>query len=184
VGSGTGSQVGDATARERTGRGWEEWFELLDDAGCRAASHREIADHLTRHHAEIGGWWVQTVTVHYERARGLRAVHETTRGFVAGISRTVDVPVERLFEAFVEPQLRRAWLADDSFEIRRSTPYRSVRANFRGVQASLVAGFDSKGPGKSLVAVSHEKLDSPEAVDESKQFWRARLDALRDFLTG
>jgi hypothetical protein len=33
----------DDTIRERTGRGWEEWFYLLDAEGMGERSHREIA---------------------------------------------------------------------------------------------------------------------------------------------
>jgi len=32
----------DETIRERTGRGWEEWFELLDEWGAADRPHREI----------------------------------------------------------------------------------------------------------------------------------------------
>src|SRR5215208_2323412 len=33
----------DEMIRERTGRGWEEWFDLLDEWGAADKSHREIA---------------------------------------------------------------------------------------------------------------------------------------------
>jgi hypothetical protein len=33
----------DAAIRERTGRGWEEWFDALDEWGGGERSHREIA---------------------------------------------------------------------------------------------------------------------------------------------
>jgi hypothetical protein len=33
----------DATIRERTGRGWEDWFDRLDGWGAAALPHREIA---------------------------------------------------------------------------------------------------------------------------------------------
>ena len=33
----------DETIRERTGRGWEEWFDLLDEAGAADMTHRETA---------------------------------------------------------------------------------------------------------------------------------------------
>ena len=45
----------------------------------------------------------------YERARGLRAPGEHADGFAVTASKTVGVPVERLFDAFVDavapPQL-------------------------------------------------------------------------------
>ena len=33
----------DAKIRQRTGRGWEEWFEVLDEWGAADRSHRETA---------------------------------------------------------------------------------------------------------------------------------------------
>ena len=33
----------DEKIRERTGRGWEEWFDLLDAWGAPERTHREIA---------------------------------------------------------------------------------------------------------------------------------------------
>src|SRR5690606_5826605 len=46
--AGTGEEVPqlvcpDERIRERTGRGWEEWFDLLDTWDARAMGHTEIA---------------------------------------------------------------------------------------------------------------------------------------------
>src|SRR4051794_41468791 len=59
----------DATIRERTGRGWEEWFDLLDEAGGAGMSHREMARWLAEHEgADALAWNVQAVGARYERA--------------------------------------------------------------------------------------------------------------------
>src|SRR3954467_10954258 len=42
----------DATIRERTGRGWEEWFDLLDEWGMAELPHKEIARRVA---AGLGG---------------------------------------------------------------------------------------------------------------------------------
>src|SRR5262245_24422043 len=72
----------DDTIRERTGRGWEEWFDLLDEWGAAQRPHREIsrwvADQLG---IEPLAWNAQAVTISYERARGGRAVGERENGF-------------------------------------------------------------------------------------------------------
>ncbi len=65
--------VSDEVIRERTGRGWEEWFELLDDWGASERTHTETARWL-REAQEVDGWSSQAVTVSYERARMGRAV--------------------------------------------------------------------------------------------------------------
>src|ERR671918_172387 len=92
--------VSDGVIRRRTGRGWEEWFELLDESGALVKPHREIARWL-QSEQRIDGWSSQSVTVSYERARGRRGVGEHADGFAITASKTVAVPVDRLYDAFV-----------------------------------------------------------------------------------
>ena len=97
---------------ERTGRGWEEWFDLLDEWGAAERTHREIARWVAEQQGiEPLAWNAQAVVGSYERARGLRAVGEHADGFRVSSSKTVAVPVERLYDAFVEPAKREALAA-------------------------------------------------------------------------
>src|SRR6266508_988043 len=84
----------DAEIRRRTGRGWEEWFDLLDEWHADELAHKEIARRVADE-LEIKPlvWEAQAVTVSYERARGLRAVGQRTDGFAITASKTVAVPV-------------------------------------------------------------------------------------------
>ena len=61
--------------------------------GRGQAPHREIARWVAEQHG-IDGWSAQSVTVSYERARGLRAVGEHADGFAITASKTVAVPVD------------------------------------------------------------------------------------------
>ncbi|HET9545067.1 MAG TPA: DUF4287 domain-containing protein, partial [Gaiellaceae bacterium] len=79
-----------------TGRRWKEWFAVLDAWGANERKHGEIARRLRSEHG-VPGWWSQTVTVGYERARGLRVKHERPDGFSVSVSRTVAAPAERLY---------------------------------------------------------------------------------------
>ena len=118
----------DEAIRARTGRGWEEWFDLLDEWGAAERTHREIA----RWVAEQQGihplaWNAQAVAGSYERARGLRAVGEHADGFTITASKTVAVPVDRLYDAFVDPSLRERWLPDGELRERTALKPQSVR---------------------------------------------------------
>lgn len=84
--------VGEAALLAATGKPWRHWFALLDGAGAKAMDHGSIVKVLAKARG-ISGWWQQMITVAYERARGLRQRHETTKGFTANISRTVQVPL-------------------------------------------------------------------------------------------
>ena len=60
----------DETIRERTGRGWEEWFDLLDEAGAADMTHRETARWLAdREGLHPLAWNVQAVVGGYDKAR-------------------------------------------------------------------------------------------------------------------
>src|SRR3954463_1223990 len=101
----------DETIRERTGRGWEEWFDLLDEAGAADMSHREIARRVDAEQgADLLAWNVQAVVGSYERARKGRQVGEHEDGFTVTASKTVAVPIERLYAAFVDADQRARWL--------------------------------------------------------------------------
>ena len=66
-------------------------------------------------------WEAQAVTISYERGRGMRAVGQHTDGFRITASKTVDVPAERLFDAFVDETQRRQWLPDGELRERTAT---------------------------------------------------------------
>lgn len=80
----------DEAIRQRTGRGWEDWFDLLDDWGATERPHREIARWVAEQQgAEPLAWNVQAVAWSYELARGLRAVGEKPEGFAITASKTM-----------------------------------------------------------------------------------------------
>ena len=88
--------------------------------GAAERSHTEIARWVAGEHG-VKGWSSQSVTVSYERARGGRAVGEHVDGFAITASKTVAVPVERLYEAFVNGSRRKRWLPDGKLRVRTSS---------------------------------------------------------------
>ena len=169
---------GDSTLRERTGQGWEHWLAVLDDWGALDRSHTEIARHL-RENLDVDGWWAQTITVGYERARGRRAVGENAQGFTAGASRTVNVSVEALYDAFMEESRRERWLGDAELEVRTATRPKGARFNWGGGPTRVIVGFEAKGETKSVVALSHERLGDAAEAERLKGVWRSALTALK-----
>src|SRR5712691_12672918 len=69
----------DAVLKEKTGCTWERWVKALDRAQAYTWSHREIATYVHEKY-KIPGWWAQTVTVDYERIKGLRAIGQRRDG--------------------------------------------------------------------------------------------------------
>ncbi|MBA2595514.1 MAG: hypothetical protein H0V00_02700 [Chloroflexia bacterium] len=93
-------------------------------------------DRAARH--GIDGWWAQGVTVGYERARGMRALHERPDGFSMSASKTFSVPLERLFAAFVDPDERERWLDGVELCNRTNQPAKSARCDVLPGETRLV----------------------------------------------
>ena len=170
----------DEKIRERTGRGWEEWFGMLDEWGAAGRSHRETARWL----AEQQGlhplaWNVQAVASSYERARGLREPGEKNDGFAITASKTVGVPVERLYDAFVDDSLRTDWLPDGQLSARTATKPRSARFDWGEGQTRVNVTFLAKGENKSTIALEHRRMASADEAERMKNYWRAGFAALK-----
>ena len=175
--------VSDEVIRRRTRRGWEEWFDLLDDSGAIAMPHREIARWLEAEHG-IDGWTAQSVTVSYERARGRRAVGEHADGFAITAQKTVAVPVDRLYDAFVDESLRKRWLSGGRLRARTATKPKSARFDWGDGPTRVIVGFEAKGDAKSVVAIEHARLPDAAEAQLMKAFWRDRLALLKEVLEG
>lgn len=173
--------MSDAAIRRRTGRGWEDWFALLDEWGAAERTHPEIARWVAAEHG-IGGWDAQAVTVTYERARALRAVGEGPGGFTVTASKTVAVPVDRLFDAVADPALRERWLPGADLRERTATRPRSARFDWGDGGTRVNAYFAAKGGDRSTVALQHERLPDGGEADRLKAFWRERVAALKEVL--
>ncbi|HEU4747184.1 MAG TPA: hypothetical protein VFS56_01695, partial [Gemmatimonadaceae bacterium] len=92
----------DTVIKEKTGCPWELWVKALDYHGAAEMSHREIAS-LVHTKYKVSGWWSQAVTVGYERIKGIRARGQRLDGsYEASKSRTYNVPVKTLFDAWAD----------------------------------------------------------------------------------
>ena len=175
--------VADERVVEATGRGWHAWFRVLDEWGAPTRSHTEIARYLRETHG-VPGWYSQSITVGYERARGLRAPGEKADGFAVTATRTVGVPVERLFEAFDDETMRESWLPGADLRVRTATAPKSARYDWEDGSTRVIVGFEPAGDAKSRVALSHERLPDAETADGMKSWWRERLTTLKAQLEG
>jgi hypothetical protein len=171
----------DEVLAARTGHTWGEWFALLDAWGAVERPHPEIARWLNSEHG-VPGWWAQEVTVGYEMAIGRRRPGEGSDGFSVSASKTVGVPVERLFAAVVDDDIREVWLLGASIRVRTATPYRTARFDWADGSSRLAVGFTAKGEARSTVAMEHERLPNTETAEQMKAFWRERLTVLQRLL--
>jgi uncharacterized protein YndB with AHSA1/START domain len=170
----------DENIRARTGRGWEEWFDLLDEWGAADRTHREVARWLAEQQGAVPlAWNVQAVVGSYELARGLRQVGEHDDGFMATVSKTVAVPVDRLYAAFADEALRARWLPDGNLRERTALPPKSVRFDWGDGATRVNVFFTPKGDANSTASVQHSRLADGGEAERMKAFWRERVSALK-----
>ncbi len=174
--------MSDAKIKEKTGCTWERWVYALDRKGAEKMSHREIAA-IVNEKYKVDGWWSQTVTVGYERIKGLRARGQRRDGsYEAGKSRTFNVPVTTLFDAWADPAVRRRWLDGEGVKVRTATAPKSMRLDWAD-DGIIAVGFMAKGKSKSSVALAHTKLPDKETAERLKDYWSERLGALGKVLS-
>ncbi|MBI3957121.1 MAG: hypothetical protein HY340_04005 [Candidatus Kerfeldbacteria bacterium] len=174
----TRKPISDAAVRTATGKTLEAWLHILDKAGAKKMRHPEIARLLSKKY-KVPGWWCQMVTVEYERARGRRKLHETTMGFQVSATKTVAVPLARLYAQWDEPSLRRRWLpGSGEMVIRTATKNKSMRITWVDGATHVEVSFLPKGKNRSQVSVQHKKIATQTAAKKHQIFWRKTLTAL------
>lgn len=174
--------MSDATIKAKTGCTWKRWVNALDYAKAATWTHGEIADYV-HEKFHVPGWWAQSVTVGYERIKGLRAIGQRRDGgFEANKSRVFAVPIARLYRAFRDTRLRSRWLSDEEFTVRSATRNKYMRLTWPG-RTLVQIGFISKGAAKSQVAIQHGPFPDRAAATRMKEYWTERLAALGTVLT-
>jgi len=177
---GVHGRIGEDAVRARTGRGWGQWFAILDRAGAGTKNHKEIVGLLTSRY-ELSSWWQQTITVTYEQERGLRRRHQKSDGFAITRSRVVPASLVTLYRAWTDGRQRARWLSEARFRVSTATRGKSLRLVWEdGTRVDI--GFASRGPGKSQVSVQHRKLPTAAEATRAKRYWTERLSALVEVL--
>jgi len=171
----------DDALKRGSGRGVAAWLEILDAWGATQRKHPEIARWLVSEHG-IGGWWAQSITVGYERARGMRAVHQQPGGFAISVTKTINVAPDRIPEAWTDASLRAAWLPDAPLRARPSRSVRSASFDWDDPPSRVVMYLTPMGEAKAQLAVAHEKLPDADSAASFKALWRERLEVLKEVL--
>lgn len=171
---------GDAVAAA-TGKNWKQWLSVLDRAGAKNMTHKEIVAVVRDRHS-VGPWWQQMVTVGYEQARGLRQKHESAGGYKIGRSKTVGVPLSKLYTAWHDAKLRDRWIGEGPLVVRKATRNKSMGITWCDKKTKVEVNFYAKGNGKAQVSVEHIKLPDAKRAEQMKQYWGKKLDRLKKTL--
>ena len=177
------AKITSAAVMAKTGKTWEQWLAVLDQAGARKMDHKSIAAFLHKQHL-LSGWWSQMVTVGYEQARGMRAKHQKPSGYEISRSATVGVPIKTLFDAWLDDRTRRDWLEHSRIVIRKAIPPKSIRITWVDGETTLDVNFYAKGKDKSQITVQHGKLANSKLAAHMKAYWGEQLERLEKLMVG
>ena len=180
------SEASPEAVIKATGKAPEEWNAILDAAGARELTHKEIAELLREKH-NVSPWWSQHVTVEYERARGMREMYQTTPGYQVSASKTLPISLSRLYRMFSDESRRGQWLPEAPITIRKDTPEKTTRLTWTdgdGTASNVDISYYASGDHKSRITVMHSKLTDTDDVETRRSYWKAALERLAECVAG
>lgn len=170
--------VSDEAVRRASGKGHAEWFALLDAWGATDRTHTEIATWL-REVQGVPGWWTQSITVDYERARGMRSRHQMADGFSVGATRTIAIDPRLALAAFTDLAIRERWLPGATLRQRPTRAANTARFDWSDPPSRVVVTIVPKDAGRSVVGVVHERIQDAADAARLKGQWRGWLGDLK-----
>lgn len=174
----------DDAVLKATRRNWKQWFALLDKAGVSKSDHKTIVA-TVKSSGETSPWWQQTVTVQYERERGLRDIHQRSGGhYEISRLRTFQISAEALIEWVTDGRKRSRWI-----ETRLPKPQRKILSGnplftfpWPDNKTTLLIVVESKGPDKASITIVHRDLAGPAECEKKKAYWTERVDLLKQLI--
>ena len=166
--------MGDEALNTATGRGWDEWFTLLDAAGAADWTHPQIVRWLAEEHA-VPAWWCQGVTVGFEQARGLRLPGQRQDGsFEVSASRTLPLGQQDALTVVIEAVSLGLGTTPQSES--RAVNYLTARWALHGRETLLATANPAKA-GRTSVSLAHQRLAESVDVAPAKAALQAWLAA-------
>jgi hypothetical protein len=107
---------------------------------------------------------------------------EKEGGFEIGVSKTINVPIDILYNSWVDDKARNKWLPKEKITIRKSTLNKSARITWSDNTTSLSVDFYPKGENKSQVVVQHQKITDSKMATKMKAYWGDVLESLKSLL--
>jgi hypothetical protein len=160
-----------------TGRGWREWFTILDQAGAARLPRTDISRFLQEDQG-LSNWWSRMVAAGYEQTLGRRDGIWVGESHTARSRRSFNTPAARLYKAWADEALRRRWLPGQSILIRKAVPEESMRITWSDRTTGLNVRFGDDDLLQARVQVDHVRLRNPEQVQTMQAYWEAALERL------
>jgi hypothetical protein len=173
-------QLPEESVHAATGRGWDEWADLIEAGPGRDAGHTAIAAWLHEQHG-VDPWWCQGVTVGYERIAGLRLPGQMPDGtFSVSRSRVVSIDADALKALLLDDTSRADLLPGFQSTLRSKLttkwPRFALERDGEPV-GTLLVSFDATPSGRTRLVLTHDKIATAEEAELWKEYWADWLAA-------
>ncbi|MEP7142616.1 MAG: hypothetical protein ABI707_07090 [Ferruginibacter sp.] len=171
---------------DKTNKTIDEWFKILDKKGAKKMNHPEIFNLVSSIEGlqPLGQWNHNLLTTTYEWSRSLKERGQKENGFEISVSKTIEVPVNIIYNAWTVEKIRITWLGKENITIRKATENKSARISWIVDGTSLSIDIYPKTENKSQVVVQHLKIADSKKAMEMKAYWGEKLERLKGLLEG
>lgn len=189
-------RVPSVSVQKHTGKNWDQWIRLLNQAGAVNLSHKEIVSFLVKKY-KLGPWWSQGVTTGYEIAIGRKVMGQNSKGELSlTSSRTFPVNEKKMWKILLSSQGLDCWLKPISkFQLKpgftfeaENGVYGEVRT-FKEFKRARIKWQDTDWPKPSIVQImlvprknnkcilvfQHEKLMNGRIKNSIRDYWKKAL---------
>jgi hypothetical protein len=194
-------RVPNASVLKHTKRGWAEWVAILDKAGARDWTHKEIVAFLHKRH-KVSFWWQQEVTIGYEIHVGRRLEGQNQKGeYSTTATKTFPIDAKAAWKLMFSLEGLDVWLKPTGlFALKPGEVYETESGAYGQVRTLLApkrarlswqeshwrkASFLQvyvipRAHGKCMVVISHDAIATGEIRLQLKERWRKALDELAE----
>jgi hypothetical protein len=190
------NKVSSKSVHKNTGKNWDQWIKILDDAGARNLTHKEIVAFVVKKY-KLSLWWRQWVTSGYEVYIGRKIEGRNDKGEYATVAtKSFAVEQKKLWRFLLSPEGQKIWLKPlTPIKFHLKEPYEAEGGIFGEIRtmkapermrltwqdtdwekASVVQLLCHARPnGKTMLGFQHEKLKDARLKKQMLEHWKAVL---------
>ena len=189
-------KVSSASVLKGTGKSWDQWVRILNQAGAKNWTHQEIVAYLKKKY-KLSMWWQQGVTGGYENYTGRRKEGQNLRGeYSLTTSKTITLSAPAAWKFMTSAEGLAQWLRPLSeFMVKPGAQFecegevfgevRTMKAGqyvrFRWQETDwpkptvVVLAVIPRTKVKCEVVISHEGFKTERQKLNMRDHWKARL---------
>jgi len=185
-------EINDASCKADTGRTLGEWFVWMD-ANHAGKGRRDLIRLIYDEIGQVKGdvWWPTTIWVEYGASKGIVKKDGLAEGYTICSTKTIAAPVDAIYALMAGSAKEGDAYSDpdgNSGQWLRLRPGKDVRLSWKtaGVETGTLVDctFVDKGKGKTLVTLTHSKIQSRAEADGLRNAWGGFFTDLKAGLEG